>query len=172
MAQEAESPYFRLGYNSLGAFATINHLHFQVIMKLIWIYQEVARRFECLLIWTWCITWLDTYFDIFLLQAYYLAVPFPIEKAATKKITDFNGGVEISEILNYPVRGLVFECGNSLEDLSNAVAETCICLQDNNIPYNVLISDSGRRIFVLPQVQITNGFAFCNYLSDYYDWNN
>lgn len=31
MAAEAASPYFRLGYNSLGAFATINHLHFQVI---------------------------------------------------------------------------------------------------------------------------------------------
>lgn len=30
MASEAGSPYFRLGYNSLGAFATINHLHFQV----------------------------------------------------------------------------------------------------------------------------------------------
>jgi hypothetical protein len=30
MAAEAENPYFRLGYNSLGAFATINHLHFQV----------------------------------------------------------------------------------------------------------------------------------------------
>ncbi|XP_074296551.1 GDP-L-galactose phosphorylase 1-like [Silene latifolia] len=30
MAVEAGSPYFRLGYNSLGAFATINHLHFQV----------------------------------------------------------------------------------------------------------------------------------------------
>ncbi|VAH92921.1 unnamed protein product [Triticum turgidum subsp. durum] len=29
MAAEAASPYFRLGYNSLGAFATINHLHFQ-----------------------------------------------------------------------------------------------------------------------------------------------
>ena len=31
MASEAASPYFRLGYNSLGAFATINHLHFQVL---------------------------------------------------------------------------------------------------------------------------------------------
>jgi hypothetical protein len=31
MAAEAASPYFRLGYNSLGAFATINHLHFQVL---------------------------------------------------------------------------------------------------------------------------------------------
>lgn len=32
MAAEAGSPYFRLGYNSLGAFATINHLHFQVLI--------------------------------------------------------------------------------------------------------------------------------------------
>ncbi|KAJ1395892.1 Ccc1 family [Sesbania bispinosa] len=30
MAAEAGNPYFRVGYNSLGAFATINHLHFQV----------------------------------------------------------------------------------------------------------------------------------------------
>ncbi|MFS7985398.1 putative GDP-L-galactose phosphorylase [Helianthus anomalus] len=112
MAHEAGSPYFRVGYNSLGAFATINHLHF---------------------------------------QAYYLAVPFPIEKAATKKITDFNGGVEVYELLNYPVRGLVFEGGNSLKDLSNSVADTCICLQDHNIPYNVLISESGKRVFVIPQ---------------------
>lgn len=28
-AQEANNPYFRIGYNSLGAYATINHLHFQ-----------------------------------------------------------------------------------------------------------------------------------------------
>ncbi|KVI10393.1 hypothetical protein Ccrd_011199 [Cynara cardunculus var. scolymus] len=97
MAREAASPHFRLGYNSLGAFATINHLHF---------------------------------------QAYYLAVPFPIEKAPTRKISEFNGGVLISEIFNYPVKGLVFEGGNSLEDLSNVVADSCICLQNNNIPYN------------------------------------
>ncbi|KAL6999225.1 Phosphate metabolism transcription protein [Sarracenia purpurea var. burkii] len=112
MAAEAGNPYFRLGYNSLGAFATINHLHF---------------------------------------QAYYLAVPFPIEKAVTRKITALNGGVKISQLLNYPVRGLVFEGGNTLEDLSNAVSDSCICLQDNNIPYNVLISDSGKRIFLFPQ---------------------
>ncbi|XP_057977607.1 GDP-L-galactose phosphorylase 2-like [Malania oleifera] len=112
MAAEAGNPYFRLGYNSLGAFATINHLHF---------------------------------------QAYYLAVPFPIEKASTGKITSLDGGVKISELLNYPVRGLVFEGGNTLQALSNAVSDSCICLQDNNIPYNVLISDSGKRIFVFPQ---------------------
>ncbi|KAK0599753.1 hypothetical protein LWI29_008259 [Acer saccharum] len=112
MAVEAGNPYFRLGYNSLGAFATINHLHF---------------------------------------QAYYLAVPFPIEKAPTEKITTSAGGVKISDLLNYPVRGLVFEGGNALQDLSNTVSDACICLQDNNIPYNVLISDCGKRVFLLPQ---------------------
>ncbi|KAF3641450.1 GDP-L-galactose phosphorylase 1 [Capsicum chacoense] len=112
MAVEAANPYFRLGYNSLGAFATINHLHF---------------------------------------QAYYLAVQFPIEKAPTQKISVTGARVKISEMLNYPVRGLVFEGGNTLEDLANVVSDCCICLQENNIPYNVLISDSGKRIFLLPQ---------------------
>jgi GDP-L-galactose phosphorylase len=30
LAREVGSSDFRVGYNSLGAFATINHLHFQV----------------------------------------------------------------------------------------------------------------------------------------------
>ncbi|CAJ1964069.1 unnamed protein product [Sphenostylis stenocarpa] len=111
MAVEARNPYFRLGYNSLGAFATINHLHF---------------------------------------QAYYLAMPFPIEKASTKNITKLSG-VKVSKLLNYPVRGLVFEGGHTLETLANVVSEACICLQHNNVPYNVLISDCGRQIFLLPQ---------------------
>lgn len=116
MAHEARSPYFRLGYNSLGAFATINHLHF---------------------------------------QAYYLAMPFSVEKAPTKKIPIDDDlaktGVKISRLLNYPVRGLVYEGGNNLKDLSDVVAQSCICLQENNIPFNVLISDCGGRIFLFPQ---------------------
>ncbi|KAI3976992.1 hypothetical protein MKX01_008850 [Papaver californicum] len=116
MAKEAANPFFRLGFNSLGAFATINHLHF---------------------------------------QAYYLSVPFPVEKAPTQKITMANGlpdnGVTISELLNYPVRALVFEGGNTLKDLSNVVSNSCIFLQENNIPYNVLISDCGNRTFLFPQ---------------------
>ncbi|KAL3644099.1 Phosphate metabolism transcription protein [Castilleja foliolosa] len=113
MAVEAKDPYFRLGYNSLGAFATINHLHF---------------------------------------QAYYLAAPFPIERAPSKKIATMRvGGVKISDILKYPVRGLVFEGGNTLEDLSNVVSDACICLQENNVPYNVLIADTGKRVFLFPQ---------------------
>ncbi|KAI3910404.1 hypothetical protein MKX01_034798 [Papaver californicum] len=116
MAKEAANPFFRLGFNSLGAFATINHLHF---------------------------------------QAYYLSMPFPVEKAPTQKITMANGlpdnGVTISELLNYPVRALVFEGGNTLKDLSDVASNACIFLQENNIPYNVLISDCGNRTFLFPQ---------------------
>jgi len=114
LAAEVGNPSFRLGYNSLGAFATINHLHF---------------------------------------QAYYLNLPFPIEKAPKRRVPwkSEKGGINIFELLNYPVRGLVFEGGNTLKDLSNAVGSACICLQDNNIPYNVLIADCGKRIFLFPQ---------------------
>ncbi|KMZ68798.1 GDP-L-galactose phosphorylase [Zostera marina] len=117
MASEAASPYFRLGYNSLGAFATINHLHF---------------------------------------QAYYLSVAFPVEKSPTKPISISKSsnksiGVTVSQLFGYPVRGLVFEGGNTLRDISDMVSAACICLQETNIPFNVLISDSGRRIFIFPQ---------------------
>ncbi|CAK7324900.1 unnamed protein product [Dovyalis caffra] len=116
LAKEAADPFFRVGYNSLGAFATINHLHF---------------------------------------QAYYLAAPFPVEKAPSKRIMTMKGlrdkGVTVSQLLNYPVRGLVFEGGNTMQDLSDSVASSCIFLQNNNIPFNVLIADCGRRIFLFPQ---------------------
>ncbi|KAI3451834.1 hypothetical protein Pfo_008499 [Paulownia fortunei] len=116
LAKEASDPFFRVGYNSLGAFATINHLHF---------------------------------------QAYYLSVPFPIEKSPTCRTMGSKGAYEtrvvVSKLLNYPVRGLVFEGGCKLSDLCDAVASSCISLQSNNIPFNVLISDCGKRIFLLPQ---------------------
>jgi len=114
MAAEANNPYFRLGYNSLGAFATINHLHF---------------------------------------QAYYLAAPFPIERAPTTRVSygRKKGGVKVYELSKFPVRGLVFEMCNSIEDLSVAVANACVFLQNENIPYNVLITDRGTRVFILPQ---------------------
>lgn len=113
-AAEANNPYFRVGYNSLGAFATINHLHF---------------------------------------QAYYLAAPFPIERAPTTRVPygRKKGGVKVYELSKFPVRGLVFEMCNSMEDLSIAVANACIYLQNEDIPYNVLITDRGARVFLLPQ---------------------
>lgn len=114
MSVEANNPYFRIGYNSLGAFATINHLHF---------------------------------------QAYYLAVPFPVERAPTTALVSrkHNKGVRISELSDYPVKGLVFESAGSLQELAMSVAKVCCILQDKNIPYNLLIADCGSRIYLFPQ---------------------
>lgn len=102
-----------------------------------------------------------------MVQAYYLSMTFPVEKALTRKITIIKGrsesGVKVSELLNYPVRGLVFNGGNTLRDLSDVVASSCICLQENNIPFDMLISDSGRRIFLFPQVSNDKNLAIITY---------
>lgn len=114
MAVEARNPFFRLGYNSLGAFATINHLHF---------------------------------------QAYYLAVPFPVERSRTSLLVSRkkNKGVKISELTGYPVKGLVFESADNLQELALAVGKCCCILQDKNIPFNLLIADCGSLVYLFPQ---------------------
>jgi GDP-L-galactose phosphorylase len=107
---------------------------------------------------------------MFSVQAYYLSVPFPVEKAATQKIPlagdSMKSGVNVSKLINYPVRGLVFEGGNTLNDLANVVSSACIWLQDNNVPYNVLISDCGKRVFLFPQVKIFAQLQFSQILTD------
>lgn len=97
-------------------------------------------------------------FVLYKWQAYYLSVPFPVEKVPTQRIRmgkDIpDNGVVVSQLLNYPMRGFVFEGGLKLRNLSNAVASSCIRLQNKNIPFNVLIADCGRRIFLFPQVNV------------------
>lgn len=89
-------------------------------------------------------------------QAYFLAHPFPIEKASTQILSEMtcfqDKGVFVSQLSDYPVRGFIFEGGKSVQDLSNVVASVCICWQNNSIPFNILISDFGKRIYLLPQV--------------------
>ena len=83
-------------------------------------------------------------------------MPLPVEKAPNRRVGGEKGlcdkGVVVSELWNYPTRGLVFEGGNMIRDLSDVVASFCIFLQNKNIPFNVLISDCGKRIFLFPQV--------------------
>ena len=115
---------------------------------------------------------INVYVNYFPPQAYYLTVPFPVEKAATQRIPLAEGGiksgVKVSKLMNYPVRGLVFEEGNPLNDLANVVSSACIWLQDNNVPCNVLISDSGRKIFLFPQVKsLLHGCLFFQFLLNY-----
>lgn len=113
-AQEVNNPYMRVGYNSLGAYATINHLHF---------------------------------------QAYYLSAAMPLERARTCLISKRKFGkssIRIEKLVDYPVHGLVFECGGDLKDMASLIGSFCQMLSAKNIPHNMLIVDKGARVFVIP----------------------
>ena len=121
-AAECANPYFRVGFNSLGAYATINHLHF---------------------------------------QAYFLQQPFPIERAPTMPLAPPPGAaaggrrcacadIAISRLVHFPVRALVFEVGRSLADLGAVVGAAAQALQRAECPFNLLITDCGARVFLVP----------------------
>ncbi|CAD7700895.1 unnamed protein product [Ostreobium quekettii] len=114
-AAAAENPYFRVGYNSLGAYATINHLHF---------------------------------------QAYFLLAPYPVERAPTMPLEPANSkhpGVKVAQLSEYPVKGFVFEMSSDLQEMAGVLARACTYMQRANIPHNLLICDSGARVFLWPQ---------------------
>lgn len=161
LAREAADPFFRVGYNSLGAFATINHLHFQVtlidhtlIHDFDWLVDLILFSIEGNSDFLFNPVGVPYQFFL-LLQAYYLDSLFPVEKVPSLRVmtsASVQRNVVVSRLLKFPVRSLVFEGGDTLRDLSNAVANSCIRLQQNNIPFNVLISDCGKRVFLFPQV--------------------
>ncbi|CAI5478261.1 unnamed protein product [Closterium sp. Yama58-4] len=119
LASEVNDPAFRIGYNSLGAFATINHLHF---------------------------------------QAYFLDMPFAIERASSKEVAVSTNGYKVEELTDYPVKTLVFQAGACIEQMASAAAAACCELQERNIPFNLFIVDKGTRLFLIPQVRFFSLF--------------
>lgn len=85
-----------------------------------------------------------------------MPMPLPAENTATGTVTTLKSGVKILQVLNYPVKSLVFECGekSTLQGLADATSTACIFLQENNHPYNVLITDMGRRVLLFLQVYL------------------
>lgn len=65
-------------------------------------------------------------------------------------------GVKVSQLSEYPVNGFVFEMSSNLEEMARVLAHVCINMQKANIPHNLLISDSGARVFLWPQVRRCN----------------
>ena len=74
----------------------------------------------------------------------------------------YNCGVRFGEVKNWPLRTLVLSpditsenSGVSLEDAQEALAMTVGVvlnyLIDKNVPHNVLISDEGMTVYIIPR---------------------
>lgn len=122
-ALEVGNPYLRVGFNSLGAFATINHLHFQA--------YYLAAPLPCE-------------------RAPTRPLPLECSGSAGAGGDADSHPVAISLLDDYPVRGWVVE-GPSLAGMAQVVGEASLALQAANIPHNVLIADCGSRVFLWPQ---------------------
>jgi hypothetical protein len=75
-----------------------------------------------------------------------------VERAPTVSIPGVkrrHRGVLVTQLADYPVRGLVFE-GASLDDVAEVVGTACQRLVAANVPHNLFIADCGARVFLLP----------------------
>lgn len=140
-AAEADNPYLRLCYNSLGAFGTVNHLHFQAYFLATPFAVEVAAT------------------------APLPPLP-PREVGNGNNGSSARFGVapsspltapRVSTTVGYPARALVFEATRGdLDGLAAALGDACSRLAASNVPHNVFIVDCGQRAFLFPNVFGTN----------------
>ena len=141
MAAESRNPYFRVGYNSLGAYATINHLHFQA--------YYLSTDFACERATLSAVT------DVtFVPPSPEMNAACPMESACGGAFeeSDFSS-VHICTLADYPVRGMCFYITSiaDIAKLAAVVSSCCERMHDANIPHNVFVCDRGLRAFVFPQ---------------------
>lgn len=136
----SNKPNLRVGYNSMGADCITNNLHFHLL--------ETDKLF---------------------------AEPrnLPIENADKRmffktslkhkksdEINMYNCGVRFGELVNFPVRALLISPSieseeTSLEDAQEALAHSVGVvlnhLIDSNTPHNLLVTDEGMTVYVIPR---------------------
>eukprot|EP00262_Sarcandra_glabra_P000679 TRINITY_DN10813_c0_g1_i1.p1 TRINITY_DN10813_c0_g1~~TRINITY_DN10813_c0_g1_i1.p1 ORF type:complete len:383 (-),score=59.95 TRINITY_DN10813_c0_g1_i1:133-1281(-) len=87
-------------------------------------------------------------------QACYFASPLPVELRSVVPIFgDWKErGIQICEVADYPIKALLFKSKENSKLLAEVISEICSCLQDQNMPFNLLITNYGKKIFFFPQV--------------------
>lgn len=62
-------------------------------------------------------------------------------------------GIQISTVIDYPIKTLLFESNCNIRMMVEIVSETTRYLLDKEIPYNLMISDCGKKVFLFLQVR-------------------
>lgn len=89
-----------------------------------------------------------------LVKACYFANPLPVELVPVVPVIGNwqERGIHIFEVSDYPVKTLMFKGKDNFKMLVALVSEICSSLQDQQIPFNLLISECSTKIFLFPQV--------------------
>ena len=106
------------------------------------------------------------------MQAYYLQSAFAVERAPTKalgKQYKRRKDVEVALLAEYPVKGLVFEAGESLTAMANLVGSACRRLQvslpsSTPLPTHLNMSKKGEEYADQPHTS-TNGLWLAHHMS-------
>ncbi|KAL5773852.1 hypothetical protein ACOSP7_011409 [Xanthoceras sorbifolium] len=90
-------------------------------------------------------------------QACYFPDHLPVELMAVDNFfADERTGISISAVMDYPIKALLLECTYNIKMMVEIMSETCSYLEEKNIPYNILISDCGKKIFLFLQTLATS----------------
>ncbi|KAB1222823.1 GDP-L-galactose phosphorylase 1 [Morella rubra] len=94
----------------------------------------------------------DTYHQCF--QGCYFPSPLPVELTAVNTFfRDGRRGMRISAVTDYPIKTLLFESSQRFKIMVEVLVEICSHLQGRRIPYNLLITNCGQKIFLFLQHQ-------------------
>ncbi|XP_057995843.1 GDP-L-galactose phosphorylase 1 isoform X2 [Hevea brasiliensis] len=85
-------------------------------------------------------------------QACYFPDLLPVEHMPVDILFDAGQkGIHISTVIDYPIKTLLFASNCNFKIMVEVLAETCSCLLDKDIPYNLMISDCGKKVFLFLQ---------------------
>ena len=123
MAAESDNPFFRIGFNSLGAYGSVNHLHFQGY-------------------------YLDAPFPVERAPAVAIpGLPRVVDSVRVAQLAEYPVRGIVMEVLHDGGRDL----DGSLRQLARLCGNACRRLARANVPHNVFIVDGGSRLFLFPQ---------------------
>jgi len=127
-AAQSSNPNFFVIFNSQGAFASVNHLH---------------------------------------LQTFYAPFTLPLVRAPTKSVKKYQlsgpttATLDLSHTVNYAINGVRLQMRTgrktSMDGLERDAIVNCAWrgvqfLQEHNIPHSILITDFGRKVFLMPRL--------------------
>ncbi|XP_021592434.1 GDP-L-galactose phosphorylase 1 isoform X2 [Manihot esculenta] len=98
---------------------------------------------------------------LIVINACYFPDLLPVEHMPVDILFDAGQkGIQISTVIDYPIKTLLFESNCNIRMMVEIVSETTRYLLDKEIPYNLMISDCGKKVFLFLQAQTLS--SSCN----------